>query len=153
MRNTPSFLWGNTWWNINKPSFLRGIHLVENIKDPKSRSCYRVMGFKLLNFLTICIDDWVIRLIGASNRSHGQVVPDTRRSGGTTRERPGVQEQPGVIFRRHLRRDWSTLRDQWSSSTTDYYSLRVPSNSVYDTTWRLMSLLVIYVITTGLVLQ
>ena len=148
MRNTPSFLWGNTWWNINKPSFLRGIHLVENIKDPKSRSCYRVMGFKLLNFLTICIDDWVIRLIGASNRSHGQVVPDTRRSGGTTRERPGVQEQSGVVvgyFRingvRHLSRHLS-----------DYFSWRVPSNSVYDATWRLMSLLVIYVITTGLVL-
>jgi len=35
--------------------------LVENIKDPKSRSCYKVMvkvmGFKLLNFLTICVDD------------------------------------------------------------------------------------------------
>jgi len=105
----------------------------------------KVMGFKLLNFLTICVDDWVIRSIGASNRKSqsGRTWHTSFR--GRTRENSGVQEQPGVVFRingvRHLSRHLS-----------DYYSWRVPSKLVYDATWRLMSLLVIHVVTTGLVL-
>jgi len=60
----------------------------------------KVMGFKLLNFLTICIDDWVIRSIGASNRKsrwgrtwHSSIRRNNKGasgSPGTTRSRRGI---------------------------------------------------------------
>jgi len=79
----------------------------------------KVMGFKLLNFLTICICDGIIRLIGASNRKsrsgrtwHSSIRSIRRNSKGTSnQESSGVtfESTVFVILRRHPRRDWSTF--------------------------------------------